>query len=203
MIAIKIQCGCGQRYAFDVEPVGGRMPYTVTCPVCGADGTAAADAVIAQSQPAVVAAPAAQPMIGAAGAGRRQASRSAVLGQLDRSRLEAEARAKMLWGDSRQEVVKFVMMQGLPRDEALAFVETLMRERVAALRGIGIRKIIIGCCLVAVPVVAWFGFESAGVLPVQAFALLVMLGLYGLYLAFRGCFMVFLPKMEPGGVADK
>ncbi len=48
MIAIKILCGCGQKYAFDVEPVGGRMGDTVQCPVCGADGAAAANELIAQ-----------------------------------------------------------------------------------------------------------------------------------------------------------
>src|SRR6266568_4055951 len=51
MIPIKIQCGCGQRYAFDVEPVQGRMPYAVACPACGVDGTAAANELIAQSVP--------------------------------------------------------------------------------------------------------------------------------------------------------
>jgi hypothetical protein len=60
MIAIKIQCACGQRYAFDVEPVNGRMPVGVACPACGIDGTVAANRMIAQAlgvQPAVVAAP--------------------------------------------------------------------------------------------------------------------------------------------------
>ena len=47
MIPIKIQCGCGQRYAFDIEPFYGRMPFSVACPVCGADGTSAANEVIA------------------------------------------------------------------------------------------------------------------------------------------------------------
>ena len=49
MIPIKIQCGCGQKYAFEVEPVDGRLANTVACPVCGADGTAAANAAIAQA----------------------------------------------------------------------------------------------------------------------------------------------------------
>lgn len=49
MVSVKIQCPCGQRYAFDVEPVNGRMPSSVSCPACGADGTAAANDVIAQS----------------------------------------------------------------------------------------------------------------------------------------------------------
>ncbi|HEY6226593.1 MAG TPA: hypothetical protein VI282_05670 [Verrucomicrobiae bacterium] len=56
MVPIKIQCGCGQRYAFQVEPVGGQMPAAVSCPKCGTDGTTAANAVLLQQfqpQPAV------------------------------------------------------------------------------------------------------------------------------------------------------
>ena len=49
MIPVKVQCGCGQKYAFDVEPVGGRMPSPVACPVCAEDGTGAANEIIAQS----------------------------------------------------------------------------------------------------------------------------------------------------------
>jgi len=51
MIPIKVQCACGQKYAFDVEPVNGRMPQPVNCPVCGADGTAAANEIIARTLP--------------------------------------------------------------------------------------------------------------------------------------------------------
>jgi hypothetical protein len=47
MMPIKIQCGCGQRYAFDIEPFCGRMPFSIACPVCGMDGTNAANEVIA------------------------------------------------------------------------------------------------------------------------------------------------------------
>jgi len=45
---LKIVCQCGQKYKFDVEPVGGRMPFTVNCPVCQADGTATANARLAE-----------------------------------------------------------------------------------------------------------------------------------------------------------
>ena len=51
MITVKVQCGCGQKFAFDVEPVNGRMPQPVKCPVCGADGTAAANEIIARMLP--------------------------------------------------------------------------------------------------------------------------------------------------------
>jgi hypothetical protein len=52
MITIKIVCPCGQKYAFDVEPLNGRLPHTVNCPACNADGTAAGNEIIARSQPA-------------------------------------------------------------------------------------------------------------------------------------------------------
>jgi hypothetical protein len=58
MIPIKIQCGCGQKYAFDVEPANGRMTSAVTCPVCGVDGTTTANEMIAQT---LAAQPAASP----------------------------------------------------------------------------------------------------------------------------------------------
>src|SRR5438445_20164 len=48
MIPIKIQCGCGEKYAFEVEPIGQSMVWAVQCPVCGADGTTAANQTIAQ-----------------------------------------------------------------------------------------------------------------------------------------------------------
>jgi len=47
-MTIKVQCSCGTRYAFDVEPQGGVMPFKVTCPACQADGTEAANQIIAQ-----------------------------------------------------------------------------------------------------------------------------------------------------------
>lgn len=51
MIDVKLECHCGQQYAFDVEPVEGRMPTEVQCPNCGSDGTAAANAFIARLLP--------------------------------------------------------------------------------------------------------------------------------------------------------
>ena len=53
---VKIECGCGTRYKFDVEPVNGWMPTAVQCPVCGADGTNAANEIIGRSLPVASAA---------------------------------------------------------------------------------------------------------------------------------------------------
>ena len=48
MITVKIECRCGQHYTFEVEPVNGRMPNPIFCPVCTADGTLAANEQIAK-----------------------------------------------------------------------------------------------------------------------------------------------------------
>lgn len=43
---IKIDCSCGIRYEFEVEPVNGQMPVSVQCPQCSVDGTSAANEFI-------------------------------------------------------------------------------------------------------------------------------------------------------------
>jgi len=45
---IKIDCQCGTRFSFDVEPVNGRMPVGIGCPSCQTDATGTANAIIAQ-----------------------------------------------------------------------------------------------------------------------------------------------------------
>ena len=47
-IPIKIFCGCGQKYSFEVWPVNGAMPAAITCPVCQRDGTHEANRIIAK-----------------------------------------------------------------------------------------------------------------------------------------------------------
>jgi hypothetical protein len=52
MIELKVQCDCGQKFKFDVEPINGQMPFAVACPICGADGTEKANALLQQMMPA-------------------------------------------------------------------------------------------------------------------------------------------------------
>jgi|DewCreStandDraft_2_1066082.scaffolds.fasta_scaffold00050_40 hypothetical protein len=46
-VTVKVQCPCGARFAFEVEPVEGRLPVPVHCPECGADATGLANAALA------------------------------------------------------------------------------------------------------------------------------------------------------------
>ena len=207
MIPIKIQCGCGQKYAFEVEPVGGRMPYPVTCPVCSTDATAVANEVITQTianapvfippsnAPLHVEAPA-RPATAASP--RRPIH---VPGQMERPQAVHEAKAKISWGDPPQEVLKYLMIQGFSYEEASQLVGEMFRERAATIRGNGIIKIIFGAILICVPIGAWVTFMGIGFMYLKLFSFAVMVGLYGIYNLLRGIFMVLAPKSEAGDVA--
>lgn len=206
MISIKIQCGCGQHYAFDVEPVGGQMPAAIACPACGVDGTEAANAAIAQSVPATPAVAPTPPAPLATSPTRVQPpSRPKPLlpGQVSREQAATEAKAKISWGDSPAAVMAYLRMQGYERDEATELVEELFQERVALIRGTGIQKIVVGSILVCVPIVTLIVFLMMGVIFTQILALTIMGGLWGLWMIFKGIVMVAAPKKEHGDVAEQ
>lgn len=274
---IKIECECGQKYAFDVEPVNGRMPARVACPTCGTDGTSAANdhiarlfpsaplpviqlielpnqscnatamvvagaatspsaATIVQSSVTAVApalaplaaAPSPLPLAAAAAAPAPLATptpstvRLSVaaspaqrtshvpppgrpdprLGMVDHKQAEHEARAKAMWGDTKEQIVSYLMLQGFSVPEANELATNLFKERTAAVRSNGIRKIIIGTGMMCVPVIALLYFLSIHIIPTKIFGLTLMVGLYGFYLFVKGILMAVAPKSEQGDVAD-
>jgi hypothetical protein len=213
MIPIKIQCGCGQRYAFDVEPVNGRMTSPVACPVCGSDGTIAANAIIAQSaqpQPAVAPKSAMRLHVATPAATIQPASsappprRSAPLaGQVDPAKAEIEARSKIFWGDEPKDVVQFLMMNGFSQENATVSVRAMFQERTTTLQGIGIKKIVTGIALMAVPIVAILIFAYFHVVLITLLALAIAVGLWGVWMFLRGSIMLLFPKSESGDVSDK
>jgi hypothetical protein len=196
------------------------MPFPVACPVCGTDGTSAANELLAQSlrseavrdpEPAAtpppravsVAAPAASRLMAAPSADTAARPARLLPGQVDRPHAELEARAKIFWGDPREEVIKFLMRNNIPHEEAAALVESLLTERAAATRSNGIGKIVTGSGMACVPVAAWFIFSRIGVLPMKIFAVCVMVGLWGAYRILKGTIMAVSPRSESGDVADQ
>ena len=213
MVPIRIQCGCGQLYEFEIVPVDGRMPGTVACPTCGLDGTDAANACIAQTMaaeavppPTSAAAPlrisahpppAQAPVISAP---RQPVGRPATKlpGQIDRSQAEHEARAKILWGDPPTEVLKYLMGQGFPLQEAREKVAELYAERKATIRGNGIKNIVIGSLLICVPIGTWISFMHMGVIYVRTFGFTVVVGIIGFWRLVKGIFMLAAPGTAEG-----
>jgi hypothetical protein len=122
---------------------------------------------------------------------------------IDRTQVIAEARAKATWGDSREEVLKYLMIQGLSAAEATELAGEMFRERAVTIRAIGFKKTCMGVPLIAVPIASWFYFLSLRIIPAKLLGLTIMVGLYGMWLLIRGLIMFISPKSEPGDVGAK
>jgi hypothetical protein len=125
-----------------------------------------------------------------------------VLGLVDHATAEIEARAKISWGDSRDDVISYLMLQGFSAPEAKELVAVLFKERLAALRVKGIRKILIGFGAMCVPVIAWGTMAHLGIIFMKALALAVMVGLWGCWEVLNGIIMLVAPKMESGEIGE-
>jgi hypothetical protein len=217
LMQIKIQCGCGQHYAFDVDADGDLEPGMVLCPVCGFDGTGAANEAIAQGLSARTAEAAAAPVGGpririptpspvAPAAAPAPASRlhgaTTPAREINRTQLEFDAKAKILWGDPPEEVIKFLRIQGLGYEEASAIVNAMIRERMATIRATGISKILKGITLAVGSAVIFLLFVKAGFISIWILGTIATSCVYGLWMVLLGGLKVLSPKSEAGDASE-
>jgi hypothetical protein len=215
MVPVKIECQCGQKYAFDVEPVNGKMPSAVNCPGCGAEGTAAANDFISH-QLAVVPAPAAT-FTATASPPRAQAPMRLARAQSEpagvspavapddtgRDKLVREAKAKMTGGDSMEQVAAFLTVKGFDRAEAMELARGFYKERAKIVRSNGIKKTIVGFVLMLVPLGAYLSYKDTGRLRIRASLWAYGVGIFGAYMFVSGIIMVLAPKSEKGIVVKE
>lgn len=113
--------------------------------------------------------------------------------EADLQRIENEARAKMTWGESPENVLTFLYMQGLDGPVALEMMENLKQERAASVRGQGIKRIVVGSLMVACPIVTLVVCMIIGYIPIKLVSLTVLLGLWGVWKIIGGCINIFAP----------
>jgi hypothetical protein len=249
MVPVKIECDCGQHYAFEVEPVNGRMPAPIACPGCGADGTVAANDVIsraltgipvpeepkliippkpvpnlhlaqASSAPETVPAPipAVQsslhlasnetsctpvPASRASDIRAKGALHAAQFGIVSREQAQVEAKAKILWGETPEAVVNYLMLQGFSHAEAASHVNELFKARLAETRANGVRRTVIGGAMMCVPIIALIVCLSIHFMPLKLMGIAFAIGAWGLIKVITGIFMIVSPKTEAGDIADQ
>lgn len=228
MVPVKIECDCGQHYTFEVEPVNGCMPSAIACPGCGADGTAAANAAISRHLSSSVDAPVAippaksvlhiaTPVFASTTASTDSEIPAAIskpvgysgrqLGLVGREQALVEARAKVSWGDSQDTVVKYLMMQGYPHQEAAEQAAEMFKVRRAETRANGIKKLITGGCLIGAAVTVWAVFVSLDELTARVFArvvgVAVLIGCWGVWQVANGAILLLLPGLDKRDVADQ
>ena len=122
---------------------------------------------------------------------------------MDRAQIEQEARAKILWGDAPEDVIKNLVIKGIHPDEAAGIVHAMLKERTAAIRVNGIRKMVIGALLMCVPIGTLIAFLNIGVVSPTIMGLTGVVGLWGGWMAFNGIFMLLAPKSEAGDVGEQ
>lgn len=169
---IKIECQCGHLYALDLELVNGRVGSSITCPACGADCTSVANTILESSLPRPPALFPQAPLPGPASKTNPDSSHSdhaepasprgvrvnaRTLGLVDRKTAATEARAKILWGDSSETVINYLVLQGYTAAEASDLVKVLLKEQRAVSGIKGVKKIILCTGIICVVVALCVG----------------------------------------------
>jgi hypothetical protein len=111
-----------------------------------------------------------------------------------------EARAKVFWGDAPPDVIKYLQMQGISYDEACIIADELCTEREKAIRAGGMRKLLMGLGLMAVPGITWLVFMRIGMIQIHLMAITSVIGVGGAYFFLKGTFAFLSPNSETGEV---
>ena len=220
MVTIKIECDCGQRYAFDVEPVNGQMTSPVACPACGADGTSTANDIIGNCfpplpPPAPVSAPdpapaatvpslkVSAPVHTNVAPASRITANATQLGLVGPEQARHEARAKIAWGNSKESVIQYLMVQGFTVQDAAEAVDTFYKERVASIRVNGFKQVFLGLGFMLIPVIALGVFLHYKVLPMIFIGAALAAGLWGCLKILNGLILVVAPKVQSGDTTEQ
>jgi len=102
---------------------------------------------------------------------------------------KVEARAKVIWGEPPKKVIFFLRTRGVSMDEAIQITNEAFAERTAELRATAIKHILLGICLLFLPVGGYLVFSAIGslsILGMLVFGVSCAAGLYGLYCIING-----------------
>ena len=115
---------------------------------------------------------------------------------------KAEARAKIIWGESKESVSTFLMTHGFGEKDALSLLAEFDQERAEAIRSSGMKKLLIGALLVPIPLIAYLFFMAIGVIYMKIFALTIAAGGFGLWKVIDGLSMIIAPRSESGDLSN-
>ncbi len=108
-----------------------------------------------------------------------------------------------MWGDSEEEVIGYLRINGFAIEEAQEIASAAFKERAAAVREEGIRKIFKGIGLMCVPIISFITMAGFGIIFIKLLAIAIAVGLYGLWQFANGLLMALAPKSEKGDINDK
>src|SRR5262245_1723152 len=103
-------------------------------------------------------------------------------------RFEAEARAQVIWGKSREETLEHLCSEGATISEAENAYEAVKFCRREYVQSAAKKKIFLGLGLMAVPIVGFvvWVFASIRWIPLKLFGFTILVGIIGAWKLVRG-----------------
>ena len=87
----------------------------------------------------------------------------------ERAKLVREAKAKMISGETTEQVAAFLTIKGFNRLEAIELARGFYKERASIVRTNGMKKTIVGLVLMLVPFITYFKIKASGHLMIRRF----------------------------------
>lgn len=118
--------------------------------------------------------------------------------------LISEARAKIIWGDSPESVRAFLVVGGMPEDEADEWIDQFKSERYAEIRAGALKKTVIGGVLVLGVGILFLAALQSPVTSGAIKGLVVAgaVGLYGIWQLIDGIITLVRPQTEERSIPD-
>ncbi len=120
---------------------------------------------------------------------------------LSRDALITEARAKVVWGESREAVFGYLQAKGLGDLDAGRLLDALFGERTAEIRREGFKRMAVGCALMSCAVAGYY-FHGKGVLSHKAFSATLVVGAWGLWKVIGGFWQVQGARRQRGEISN-
>lgn len=113
-----------------------------------------------------------------------------------------DARAKIMWGESRESVLEYFQQNGVGDKDAIMYIEALFRARATDIRKTGIKKIIIGIFFIAL-LLAYLAISLfIGVIEMKLLVIAGISALVGAWKIIEGISYILKPSSESGDLSS-
>ena len=122
--------------------------------------------------------------------------------------LITEARARITWGEATSSVYSFLIVNGVPKADAMLQIKQLTLERNAEIRGVGIKNLCLAAVLIAVATIFLWRIFVGGHIGYsttargKAAGIFVLIGLYGINRLIKGIFDIIRPQLDDESLSE-
>jgi len=120
-----------------------------------------------------------------------------------KEQLQSEARAKIFWGESKENVTAYLQSQGLRDEEIRPLMESILQERASSVKSTARKNILLGIGLILVPIITYFVLLQSPVFPVKLFAVTVLVGLIGGWKLVQGIIHLSNPDLQKSDLSEE